>query len=911
MILREITVRGVKCFRDECAVGRFGDGLNMIFGPNEAGKSTLIEATARALFDGYTVTGDAIESMRPWGTSLAPEVALEFEARDGQWRLEKRLLSGASCSLRRMEGGGWSLIHERDAADSFVRELLHGEAPGRGASDLRHWGLARTLWCLSDPCMIGRDDGVCVVPSDVAAEIRSVLGEGTVATAVDSVWEVLDARYGDFFTARRGDPKTNSQLVTLSGETERLELQRVEVEAQLREVEDAATRLDALQGEIADLRLERERLQEQVAAYRAEAEAVQELQHQIDSAKKELEQAESSHDAIAKDLKRFTEAREQADLARAQLRESEDALENLDAELRAAQQLAAEAETDHAEAQNARKGASEQVERGRKVESALRLTQERQSLEELLAGIVGLREQCERSEARLREMACPEAGEIERAEALERDVQRLQAQLEAAGLNVTIEARREQELALTGGEEDLRKRVSAGDEIAYAAGAALEIELPDVARISVRSGAKEPAQLSAELDATRAKLRGLLAAYAMEGAAGLRDLQRARERAREDHERLAEQMLTAAAPYDGPDEVRERQAEVRVELAKCLNELTLAEGDLPALERPNLERLDQQFRAAQAREDEAQAILDRRRKHAEELSKKRSDLRDNQSTSEGTLQGSETTMAHLLERHGCADEEALEASVAAAEATVAELAEGLDEQRQRLPSPEADPRLLAETAEEALRQAAGREIELAGQRGDNEGIIDRARTEGRYERLTRIEEELAGARRKLHETWREAQAIKLLRSIIESRRAEVSRGALPGLTEQVMIMFRQVTGRDRSLRMDEEMAVSDVIENGIEHKPSALSAGTREQLDLVTRLALGQSYAKAAGRTMMVLDDALLYTDPRRHDRIKQLLQRAGDLLQVFILTSHPERYRGIVPTECQFDLEAIRSHQR
>ena len=252
--------------------------------------------------------------------------------------------------------------------------------------------------------------------------------------------------------------------------------------------------------------------------------------------------------------------------------------------------------------------------------------------------------------------------------------------------------------------------------------------------------------------------------------------------------------------------------------------------------------------------------------------------------------------------------QALEASVAAAQANVAELAERLDEQRQRLPSPEADPRRLAETAEEALQQVGAREIELAGQRGDNEGIIDRARTEGRYERLTRIEEELADARRKLHETWREAQAIKLLRSIIESRRAEVSRGALPGLTEQVMIMFRQVTGRDRALRMNEEMAVSDVIENGIEHKPSALSAGTREQLDLVTRLALGQSYAKAAGRTMMVLDDALLYTDARRHDRLKQLQQRAGDVLQDFILTSHPARYRGIVPTQCQFDLEAIRS---
>ncbi|MGD9498512.1 MAG: hypothetical protein AB7Y46_19620 [Armatimonadota bacterium] len=82
----------------------------------------------------------------------------------------------------------------------------------------------------------------------------------------------------------------------------------------------------------------------------------------------------------------------------------------------------------------------------------------------------------------------------------------------------------------------------------------------------------------------------------------------------------------------------------------------------------------------------------------------------------------------------------------------------------------------------------------------------------------------------------------------------------------------------------------------------------REQLDLVTRLALGETYAEAAGRTMVVLDDPLLHTDARRQDRIKQILLRAGEAPQIFVLPSVPERYRGIVSADCQFDLEAIRA---
>ncbi len=205
MVLRSITVSGVKCFRDEFSVGRFGDGLNMIFGGNEIGKSTLVEATARALFDDYKSTGEEIRDLQPWQTTLAPEITLEFEAGGDAYRRRKRLLSGHECVLSRMESDAWCRLHERDGADEFVRRLLHGEG-SHGASDLRHWGLARMLWCLRDPSMIGRDEGAgaCRVSTAVAEQLRQVLpGAATMGTAYDAVMSAVEGRYTAHFTVKR------------------------------------------------------------------------------------------------------------------------------------------------------------------------------------------------------------------------------------------------------------------------------------------------------------------------------------------------------------------------------------------------------------------------------------------------------------------------------------------------------------------------------------------------------------------------------------------------------------------------------------------------------------------------------------------------------------------------------------
>ena len=54
MKLRSIAVNQFKKYTAPIRLGDIGDGLNVLIGPNEMGKSTLLDALQAALFEKYS-----------------------------------------------------------------------------------------------------------------------------------------------------------------------------------------------------------------------------------------------------------------------------------------------------------------------------------------------------------------------------------------------------------------------------------------------------------------------------------------------------------------------------------------------------------------------------------------------------------------------------------------------------------------------------------------------------------------------------------------------------------------------------------------------------------------------------------------------------------------------------------------
>jgi chromosome segregation ATPase len=119
-------------------------GLNLVAGPNESGKSRLVEALRFALFESSSGQAAHKKALASWGvTAGKPRVVVEFELAGNGWRLEKLFLgSGHNTQLR---GAGED--HQGEAAETRLADMLGvGGGSGRTEVRLEDRGMWSLLW---------------------------------------------------------------------------------------------------------------------------------------------------------------------------------------------------------------------------------------------------------------------------------------------------------------------------------------------------------------------------------------------------------------------------------------------------------------------------------------------------------------------------------------------------------------------------------------------------------------------------------------------------------------------------------------------------------------------------------------------------------------------------------------------
>ena len=113
MILRSIELESFGRFRGQTV--EFRRGLNLVIGPNEAGKSTIAEAVPAVLFG-----TDRLERFKPWGRNVC-SASLFFEGRGHTVEVKRNLLTDEV-----------ELVEKDDLY--HVRSQFSGKAPFRGRS---------------------------------------------------------------------------------------------------------------------------------------------------------------------------------------------------------------------------------------------------------------------------------------------------------------------------------------------------------------------------------------------------------------------------------------------------------------------------------------------------------------------------------------------------------------------------------------------------------------------------------------------------------------------------------------------------------------------------------------------------------------------------------------------------------
>ena len=141
MKISSVQLTNFRKFVGSVAVEGIGDGVNVLVGRNELGKSTLLHAINGVIFEKAKSSSQHVKSFRHHINGTVPEVKLAFDVEGKSWSIDKRFAGQAgkavlTCSDRR--------VFEDEAAEAELQRLLGfsaGRGGGKGASIALRYGV--------------------------------------------------------------------------------------------------------------------------------------------------------------------------------------------------------------------------------------------------------------------------------------------------------------------------------------------------------------------------------------------------------------------------------------------------------------------------------------------------------------------------------------------------------------------------------------------------------------------------------------------------------------------------------------------------------------------------------------------------------------------------------------------------
>lgn len=849
--------RGTAARRVDFAV----DGVTVVQGPNEAGKSSLAEALDLLLEHYDDSKKAAVRAVQPVHRDVGSLVEAEISAGPYRFTYRKR-------------------FHRQTMTELTVHEPAPEHRTGREAHERVRAILAETvdlqLW-----------RALRIVQGEAVTQPE--LGEvGALASALDlaaggagaqggereqSVFQRALDEYGRYFTPTGQD---NAWLKGL----------RAERDAAVAEAEAAAAALASLERDVERYAAVTRDLDVLRPAHGAHAARVGELERRWET----VREHRAAVERLALDLERAEDAVRVAERTVAERARLVAAVEQA-----AAAASAAEAEreritpelqvvTEAAERHSAEAGrlraavaaARDELRAAQQAEARSRDAFSLELLEERRARVDAARSGAAAAQAVLAAHPVTET-DIDRIEAAQLEVSRLRAGLQEQGPVLRLRAGRTVELGI----DDERVALSAGDERV--------VPVTDEVRLHL-DGVEAVFSPGRTLAALRAQVAGaeqaLAAACAHAGAADLREA-RERLRARQEAARTVEL---------GEQAVRENLRDLTYE--ELVGKIERLRGrvdggqptDVDAARRMHesaaetVRALEADFAAA---EDAARDAAARRAAlGAESLA---GELRAERAAEELAAAAQALTAARqtLPDDQAEAASAAARAGAAAARSALAAAQAAFDAMDPTGIEAELDnARALGEKHKLELRQLEDELTQLQGR-------LSALGEGGLHDRLGAARTRLERAERACRQAERGAAAARLLHDTLLRHREAARRAYVAPLRDKIEGLGRIVFGADFAVELADDLRVTRRTLGGVTLEVAQLSEGAKEQLAVLSRLAVA-AITSADGGVPLLLDDALGWSDPGRLERIGAAFHVAARDCQVIVLTCMPERYRAI-----------------
>jgi len=834
------------------AIEGIGEGVNVLCAANEYGKSTSFEALHALFFQPHTSTAGDVRNLRPYSGGN-PLIEADVCTSAGQYRITKQFYGGKSAQVADLLTG--RLIAQADEAENFISELIQGGAGGPAGLLWVRQGMTG-IEKLSRPQEESEKQVRASLLESVQGEVEAVTGGRRMADIAAKTAQVL----GELVTAT-GRPKSGERYAAASENRDSLVLAESALEQDVLALRSSLDQRAADVLRLAELQNPEETIVRQaaIAAAQVAVDSARQLSDKLQAAEAELALAHARHETSKRADLQFREALAEISSLEGQRQEAqrkrEDAVtkrQGATASIENARTEAQTAEDDAKEARNllARLGAAEKAR-----EVADRLIELKQRLNAAEAA----RETVEQAEAELAQVQIP-ADAINELQDLDIAIAKIRAVREAASPTVAIsyEPGRAASVTLDG------VPLTDGQDRGYDGYA--QLVAPGIGTITLRSNI---AVLKGDqLEQTEARRAALLSSM------GVADLAAARE------QQIAGQKLAAR--------ISETRVELRSFAPDGLPELRAAIAAITPADADQLELKADPVASRRALEDAEQ-----RCQQANQTVRDTEPLREN---AEGAFVKAETELATLAAKMqqaaavlGPEDQRANSATDLRDRLAQLEVdLEAVDENATKLRAQTPDLESLEASLKRQLSADQAAEIKVGQLRENIAGLTAQIRTrsdEAVEEKWNETKDELASAQARVTAFEQEVAILQRLSAALDTARAEASDLYL----KPVMAELKPLLGLlfdDVSITFDDKTLLPHkIMRNGQEEDVDRLSGGMREQLSVLTRLAFARLLASDGRPAPVILDDALVYSDDDRIEKMFDALHRQSSDQQIIIFS--------------------------
>ena len=884
MKIRSVALNQFKKFTSPMCLNNIGDGLNVVVGPNEMGKSTIVDALRSALFEKYSSRAQAITALQNDRNQAAPVVEVSFEVDDGVYRIKKRFVKKPYAQLfcpdgRKLEG---------DAAEEALRDLLGFDEPGKTGAKPETLGMWNVLWVQQ-----GQSFGALDVPdsarsnlhSALESEVGDVLGGKRGRILPDSIEKQLS----ELVTTSKRPRGTYKALIeeseALRAELENLQTRRKELSETLENFEAAQKTLARLSSSdrdqvdkeaLEDARKRHDHLAKLQTRIEGAITAVELKQRDLDQAKQSLAERHRLRETIESEMAAVEQAEKSLNEVRQQDKDVRSTLDKLRKVTREAETAVSEADNSASHARRVL-GAAQRDSRIRELnsryEKAYKAEKRQRSAQQRAAGILVTEKNIEK----IRQSA--------------KDLENAGSRLSAAATLVTFDMPADRLSGIAVNDAELL-----ADQTSVQVIEATTIAIPDYGKISVEPAIKDREELLSQQRHAQTSLRDALEKCGVASLKAAEEHLTKRNKLRQDADiarQETELHAPATAEYDaGAESLADYVEGLKTILAREISELGTKEL-------PTGREAEDVLQEAQNNAQEARASLATARAALEGPAEEQGRVQTELGAVTTRHEDGKERLEILKNALAGAEEESVEGdlqdAVKAAETALAEQEKSvadLEIKREGETLPQLEARI--SRIEKSLQDRRDKGAELKEKVAGFRSHIEALEGAGMDEAIQQKSREIELVDEQLQRNEREVQILSLLLSTLRSAESDAKERYLSPVLNRLR-PYLQLLFPGAEITIDENLHIVGVVrEGGHEEAFHHLSIGTQEQIAVLVRLAFAEMLVEQGHPATVILDDALVFSDDRRMERMFDILNMVAKRVQIIILTCREQLFEGV-----------------